>query len=275
MRTIRLDIDGGPMVVDLAEPSSPVDKLPMLLIHGWGGSGRYWRATVDRLGSDRLVIVPDLPGVGRSLPVRRARTIEDQVTAIEALIDHLQITRLQVVGHSMGTAVAILLADRRPALVERLLLTAVSFPRSDSERNTFLSIMGVASVVMHFRAPWMADVPWLLDQSARRYFYRVPDDEALLRAGFLDYLQMDHGTAIATARSAVSPAIVDAARRITAPILLVAGRQDQAMPTANVPYTAQVLGNCPLRWIEQCGHLPMVEHPDEYAAIVRTFLDAP
>lgn len=273
MRTITLDIDGGPMVVDIYDPPSPTARPPLLLIHGWGGSGRYWKATVDRLGNEYSIIVPDLPGVGRSLPVRGARNIFNQAAAVEALIDHLGIGSLYVVGHSMGAAIAILFATRRPALIPRLVLTAVSFARNDSERNTFLGIMSVASVVMRLRGTWMADVPWLVQQSAQRYFYRVPDQPDLLRAGFIDYLQMDHGTAIASARSAVSPAIVEAARSIRTPTLFIFGRQDQAMPTENADYTAQTIPGSQMRWIEECGHLPMVEHPDEYVAIVRGFLE--
>jgi pimeloyl-ACP methyl ester carboxylesterase len=273
MQTLTLDVDGGPMAVDISDPSAPAGQPPLLLIHGWGGSGRYWQATVERIGGERRVVVPDLPGVGRSLPVRRARDISDQVAAIEQLIDHLAIDRLHIIGHSMGAAVAILLADRRPALVQRLLLTAVSFPRSDAERAAFLAIMGVAGVAMYFRAAWMADVRWLVQQSARRFFYQVPDDDALLRAGFLDYLRMDRDTAIATARSAVGSEIVAAARRLQMPVLLVAGRQDQAMPTDNVELTGAAIPNCEVRWIERCGHLPMVERADEYAAIARAFFE--
>jgi pimeloyl-ACP methyl ester carboxylesterase len=274
MHTITLQLDTGPLVADIYQPRLPAEHSPVLLIHGWGGSGRYWRDTVARLEDRFSLIVPDLPGVGRSLPVRRGRNIFDQVKAIEALLAHLGIARAHVVGHSVGGAIAIVLAATRPDLVDRLVLTSVGLFRNDTERAVFSAVMGLTGVLMLARAPWMADIPFLAQQSARRYFYRIPDDPQLLRAGFIDYLTMDYDTALACARSGVSDAIPAAARHIQAPTLLIAAREDQSMPEANVAYTATVIPRCELRWIARCGHLPMVEKPDEYAAMVREFLEA-
>jgi pimeloyl-ACP methyl ester carboxylesterase len=247
----------------------------VLLIHGWGGSGRYWQSTVERLRDRFTLVVPDLPGVGRALPVRRPFDMPAHAAALEALLVHLRIERAHVVGHSMGGGIALLLAARRPELIDRLALTAISLFRSERERAFFRQITAVAGAMMRLRAAWMADLPFLTRQFATRFFYRVPADPRLLREGFLDYLQMDHATALASARSAASPAIEAAARRVTAPTLLVAARQDQVMPPANVPYTLAAIAGSQVRWIERCGHLPMVEHPDEYAAILREFLLAP
>lgn len=274
MPSITIRIDGDPMVVDFVEPRETSSGQPsptVLLIHGWGGSGRYWNGLIERLPRFRFV-VPDLPGVGRSLPVRRARSMPDQALAVEALFEQLELGRVHVVGHSMGSGIAMLLAARRPELVDRLVLTSVSLARTERERQAFLLITKILSLSLKARGRWMAEVPALAKLSARRYFWRVPEDPAALREGYLDYLLMDRATAEATARSAATDVVPEAARLIRAPSLLVAGRHDHAMPVANVEYTATVIPGCRVRWIERCGHLPMVEQPDEYAAIVHEFL---
>ncbi|GAB4203912.1 MAG: alpha/beta hydrolase [Roseiflexaceae bacterium] len=272
MHTLTIDLEGDPLVADLHVPPALPDAPPVLLIHGWGGSGRYWRDTIARLGHRFALIVPDLPGVGRSLPVRQPRDLFDQVAAVERLLAALHLTRVHVVGHSMGSGMAIVLAARRPELVERLVLTSISLFRSDLERAVFGAVTEVAGLVMAMRAPWMADVPLLTRQSASRYFYQVPDDPELLRAAFLDYLTMDQATAVASARSASSPEIAAAAARIQAPTLLVVTREDRLMPAANVAATAATIPDCRVRWFERCGHMPMIECADEYATLVEEFL---
>ncbi len=270
MRTITLQLDAGPIVADLY--AGPVGAPTVLLIHGWGGSGRYWRDTIDRLADRFSLVVPDLPGVGRALPVRHALDMFGQVAALEALLADLAIERAHVVGHSMGGGLAILLAARRPDLVERLVLTSICLFRSDAERAFFGKLTEAAGAMMRLRATWMADLPFMTRQFASRFFYRVPNDQRALREGFLDYLQMDHATALASARSASSPELPAAAGRIQAPTLLVAACQDKVMPPANIPYTLAIIPGSRVRWIDRCGHLPMVEQPDEYAAILREFL---
>jgi pimeloyl-ACP methyl ester carboxylesterase len=270
--TLQLTIGGDPLVVDIYAPPAETGQLPVLLLHGWGGSGRYWQPTIERLRAEHTLIVPDLPGVGRSLPVSAARTIFDQASVVEQLLAHLEIGRVMLVGHSMGAGIAIVLAARRPELIDRLVLVGVSLFRNDIERTFFNSVTEVAGLMMRFRPTLLADLPLLTQQFATRFFHRVPDDPQLLREGFLDYLTMDYETALASARSASDPRINAAARKIACPTLIVAPRQDRVMPTANLDVTIEAIAGAQLRWIEECGHIPMVEKADEFAEVVRAFL---
>jgi pimeloyl-ACP methyl ester carboxylesterase len=269
---VRLDLDGDPLVADVYRPAELNDALPVLLVHGWGGSGRYWQATIERLCQRYTLIVPDLPGVGRSMPARKTRDMFAQMQALEVLLAYVGVGRAHVVGHSMGAGITMLLAARRPDLVERLVLTSIVLFRTESERAFFNKLIDSADVFMRMRGVWMADLPLLAQQAARRFFVHVPDQPALLREAFRDYLLMDRATAVASARSATSAAIPEAARQIQAPTLLIVSQEDQLMPQANVAYTQHTIPRCEVRWIERCGHLPMVEKPDEYVSTLEGFL---
>lgn len=95
---------------------------PVLLIHGLGGSGADWALQIPALERRFRVIVPDLPGCGSSSPPRGAYSIRGFASALWSLIDHLDVPRVNVVGFSMGGAVALEMALERPTFVPRLAL---------------------------------------------------------------------------------------------------------------------------------------------------------
>jgi pimeloyl-ACP methyl ester carboxylesterase len=95
---------------------------PVLLVHGLGGSGADWAFQVSALESRYRVIVPDLPGGGHSEPPRGEYRIEGLASALWKLIDHLRVTKINVVGFSLGGAVALEMAASRPNCVTKLAL---------------------------------------------------------------------------------------------------------------------------------------------------------
>ncbi|MCB0062977.1 MAG: alpha/beta hydrolase [Caldilineaceae bacterium] len=271
-QTLTLQRPFGRVVVDRWLPRHPSSHAPVLLIHGWGASGSYWGQTANALAETVPVIVPDLPGTGRSLPVQRAQRMADQVATLVSILDELQIDRVQVVGHSMGGAMALLLADALPDRVERLVLTSTCFFLDEEQVRFYRTIMKATYVTMTFRPKWLADLPFVKQFMATRYFYRVPRDPELLRQGLMEYLTLDYATAVACANDASDPAIPAAGTRLQVPALLIACRQDEVMPVDNVDYTLQMIPNSSVRWIDECGHMPMVEQFSTYLAYLREFL---
>lgn len=270
--TFRLQMKPGPVLVDTWPARAARPGTPILLIHGWGGSGSYWRDTAEHLSSEATVIVPDLPGTGRSQPVKQTQDMFEQVDTLRRVVDALSAEKIQIVGHSMGAAMALLLNDLIPERVERLVLTSMCFFMTAKQAEIYESIMKFVRLTMRIRWKEMVDIPGLSYLMAQRYFYRVPRDRAILRQGFLDYLTLDYDTASACAANATDPRIEAAGTRVKVPTLLIACRQDQVMPVENVNYSVDKIPGCELRWIEECGHLPMVEKAEEYRAILREFL---
>jgi pimeloyl-ACP methyl ester carboxylesterase len=266
--THRFTIDTGVLVVDVWSARQPGDASPILLIHGWGGTGGYWASTAAALSETTTVIVPDLPGTGRSQPVSTPQDMFDQVQTLVDLLEVMALDSVQVVGHSMGSAMALLLADSQPQRVERLVLTSLSFFLKTWEKQVYHGVMQVFKLTMPLRPSWLANMPGLPQMMGMRYFHRLPDDNALLKQGLLDYLELDAGTAVACANDAPSDAIPDAGARIQVPTLLVIGRYDQMMPPGNVARTAEIIPDSEVIWIEDCGHMPMIEKPEEYLTIL-------
>lgn len=272
-RQLTFEREIGPLVVDVWEPRLPSGKTPVLLVHGWGGTGSYWRQTAFDLSETVQVIVPDLPGTGRSQPVATAQNMYDQVDTLVYLLDALELDRVQLVGHSMGGAMSLLLAEKVPDRIERVVLTSLSFFLTEQQKNIYRTVMQVFRVSLAFRPNWLTNVPMVPEAMASRYFHRVPMGQAILRQGLQDFLDLDADTAMACANNADDESIPEAGAKVQVPVLLIACRQDNVMPLENVSYTAETIPDCQVRWIDQCGHLPMVEQPDVYQAYLQDFLD--
>jgi pimeloyl-ACP methyl ester carboxylesterase len=103
---------------------------PLLLLHGLGGSGRYWADLAPHLGHARTLIAPDLAGFGRSDKPATDYARAFHLDNLERLLAALRIDgSIGVAGHSMGGVLAALFAARHAERVEALALAAAPFPR--------------------------------------------------------------------------------------------------------------------------------------------------
>ncbi len=263
----QVTLTGGPVYYRCAGAGPP-----LLLLHGWGGSSRYWQATLTQLADLRRSYAPDLPGYGTSPPLAEAATSERMAALVIELADRLGLEQFDLNGHSFCAGVAVYIAARWPQRVRRLILTCFSTFRNERERLLVDQVHKLMALWMNLRRPWMGELRPVYRAIASRFFYRTPSDNALLQANFADFLRMDRRTALESAASAGSPAITAALRAVSAPTLLIAARHDNIMPPAGTPTVAQLIPNCRLVWIERCGHLPMLERPDIYHRLLRTFL---
>ncbi|MQY29904.1 2-succinyl-6-hydroxy-2,4-cyclohexadiene-1-carboxylate synthase [Nocardia sp. RB56] len=115
----------------------PLSGVPVLLVHGMGGDGHTWDRFADRLvRSGRRVIVPDLRGHGRSAHTDSYHFDEFGADLLR-LCDHLELSTVDLVGHSLGGYAVSCIAIERPALVRRLVIEEQPLPlRSGDEQVT-------------------------------------------------------------------------------------------------------------------------------------------
>ncbi|MCL6706973.1 alpha/beta fold hydrolase [Pseudomonas sp. R2.Fl] len=100
---------------------NPSEAPPLVLLHGFGGGGYAWEAVSASLG-DRPLVVYDLPGHGRSIEAEGIGGAGRMAKAIAADLDRRGITSCHVCGHSLGGAVAAILALRQPDRLKSLAL---------------------------------------------------------------------------------------------------------------------------------------------------------
>ncbi len=107
---------------------------PLVFLHGFLESSKIWEPFTDELSKKRQVICIDLPGHGKSGVLNTVHTMDLFAEAVQAILRHLEVDRITLVGHSMGGYVSLAFCDKFPEMMEGLLLLNSS-PTPDSEEK--------------------------------------------------------------------------------------------------------------------------------------------
>ena len=106
------------------ESPNPPDGPVMMHLHGFGLSGRYLLPTAEALADEFHVLVPDLPGFGRSGNAIEPLTVPELAHAAAAFLDTQGIEKVTLVGNSMGCPVIVEFAHLYPHRLERAILVS-------------------------------------------------------------------------------------------------------------------------------------------------------
>ncbi len=106
---------------------------PLIFLHGWLGSWRYWLGSMEELSPYFKTYALDFWGFGDSDKTYERFTLRDYLELLEAFVENMGIVKLSLVGHSLGAIVAVRFAASHPDRVEKLV--AVSLPISGSSIN--------------------------------------------------------------------------------------------------------------------------------------------
>lgn len=245
---------------------------PVLLLHGSGpgvSALANWRFAIPALARTRRVIAPDLLGFGRTETSHPSRVdLGAWAGQVMELADALGLPAFDLVGNSMGGAIALELAVRHPARVRRLVtMGSLGVP---------IPITPALDMVWGYTPDLerMRDVIALFawDQSYAR-------DESLVRLRYetsLDPSVRSRYEAMfpAPRQRAVDAAVVaeEALRALPHPVLLVHGRDDRVVPLETSQRLAELLPNARLVVYPRCGHWVQIERRVEFPELVGAFL---
>ncbi len=249
----------------------------VLLLHGLAGQlGHFTYGIVDELATQYRVLAIDRPGSGYSLRTPGASaSLSAQADVLAALIEKLDLGRVLVVGHSLGGAVALRLAQRHPERVAGLALVA---PLTHPMHEVPASFRGLV-----IARPWMrALVAWTLavplsiamrDALLRAVFApeAVPVDFAT-RGGGLLALRPSQFIAASTDLAAIPedlPRMVQGYRTMRLPVSILYGRSDRILdPSGQGETLAAELPGAELTLVDG-GHMLPVTAPKRTAQFIR------
>jgi pyruvate dehydrogenase E2 component (dihydrolipoamide acetyltransferase) len=247
----------------------PGDAPPLVLLHGIGADRREWILSMPLLSRRRRVLAFDLPGHGLSDPpdTRAAIRIRTFADAIVEAIEAAGVSRVDLLGHSLGGAIALDLVKRHPRLVRRLVLVAAAgLPPAEG--------LSPLAMSLPFLPNGFADSRRLLSATVRTPLY----DNALIAFAASVYKKRRARSeltkllaAIAAGEDCLSAADL---RRIAHPTLLLWGDSDGVFPTSTGRRFAASLPRARLEVMPRCGHVPPTERPIAFSRRVLAFLDS-
>lgn len=230
---------------------------PLIFLHGLIGQMHHWDGVLDRLGHGYRPIAPDLPIFHPDL---REASIDALARYVLDLMDALEIPRAVVGGNSLGGHVALRLTLERADRVGGLILTG----------SSGLFERGFTSGVPHRPDRW-----WVRQKMEEVFF-----DPALVTDGWVEEAHRVVTTPASAlrvlrfARDARRDNLEARLSRIRVPALLVWGLEDRITPFHVGERFHELIPTAQLCGLARCGHAPMLERPEAFAAAVSAWLDA-
>ena len=242
---------------------------PMVLVHGFPNDGSTWNPLLEALSTHYQLIVPDLPGAGKSDYVAEL-DVAKMALGIKEVLDYLQIKKALLVGHSMGGYTILEFAQNYPHMAFGLCLVHSLATGDDEEKKTArqksikLLQNGTEGKTTFLKA--MAD-----NLFAEKFKETHPEAvQQVVEQG----MQLS-----AKALAAFYKAIMDRTdkndflKETNLPIQWIAGAENKATPMATALKEAALPKMASIKIYDEVGHMSMMECPERLASDILEFAD--
>lgn len=291
-----IDILGVPHAYDLTAPTASPHVL--VFIHGWLLSRQYWQPLVDQLSSDYQCLYYDLRGFGGSQPIPSlsepngqgapANFNSDDLTChytpaayardLEVLLQRLNISSAWLVGHSLGGTIALWGAAQLPHRVKGVI--CLNAGGGIYLKEAFERFRAVGQQLVKFRPRLLCHLPGI-DWVFTRDSVARPIPRVWGRQRVIDFVVAHPEAALGTLLDSTTEAEVNRlpqiVSRLKQPVYFIAGALDTVMEPkyvrhlASFHYLFQLCGDNVIE-IPNCGHLAMLEQPEEVARQIYNIL---
>lgn len=237
--------------------------LPLVLVHGFGGSLTNWQLTQQVLATSRRVIAFDLPGHGKSSALATAPTLAHFADVASRVLAGLGVGKAHILGHSLGGGIAMSMLKTYPQQVASLSLLApaglgrdvnMAFITGFIEANTVADMSAAMAMAVYN--------PKLIGRKVAEFLVEaraVPGAREALRT--VAQTCFPHGEQANNLRPVLqSP---------SCPVHIIWGQEDRVLP---VTQAQGVPAHVPCRFLQGTGHLPHIEQADVVHAAVKDFL---
>ena len=248
---------------------------PLVFVHGLSGAWQNWLENIPHFARRHRVIALDLPGFGASPMPDWDPSIRAYGRLVGDFCDELGVERCDLVGNSMGGFISAEVAISDPERVDRLVLaSAAGISAARMARAPATTGARFAAALAPYAFRWREQAltrPLLRHYTLRGVFYK-PN---ALRPEILwenIHAGLDAPGFAAAVRGLVGYDFTDRLPEIEVPTLIVWGRQDRVVPPADAHEFKRLIPNSRLVVFDRCGHVPQLEKPARFNALLEEFL---
>jgi|SRR5579883_2643707 len=253
----------GELRVHLLEAGSPESPKMLLIPGGMGDAELHWHKVLAALGTSFHVYAPDLPGFHQESDALKDVSLPQIMQWINALLRALKGERVTLVGTSIGAVLSRFYAAHYPAVVERLVLV---------DGGGVADLPGIVRTLLN--------TPGISHAFYWDRYRRIYSRAALRRSIFRhDLLTEEFVQRLERASEGFMPLLRTllsqpwpSARTPACPTLIIWGKEDHLTPLREANQLLSEIPSAELVLIEQAGHMPMLEQPEQFMAAIRPFL---
>jgi len=251
----------------------------LLLVHGMAGTADNWASVIEPLALGHHVIAPDFPGHGGSEPGGGDYSLGSLASGLRDLMMTLGHERATLVGHSLGGGVALQFTYQFPEMVERLVLVSSGGLGPDVSPVLRAAALPGADLFISATAGVGSRVGSVLGAGLGKLGLRPSADVAEVTRGYASLADRERRRAfLATLRAVVGTEgqLVGARDKLylaeSLPLLIVWGDRDPIIPVAHAEEAHAALPTSSLEIFEDTGHVPQLECPGRFVAVLQRFL---
>lgn len=254
----------------------------VILVHGVGSYVERWRCTFEVLRRRLRVFALDLPGLGLSdKPADFSYHVTNLARFVGLFAEAMGLSTASFVGSSLGGAVVAHCARLFPEVVERLVLSSsAGWGRGVSSFLRVAGFPGIGELLGRRQVKesarrlllHMVRTPGAVTEEVVDLQRRMNAQPGAWRA--LLRLLRANGNLLGQSGSVFAP-LRRELRDFLKPVLILWGDRDNVIPPAHARIAQSVLPHSEMHLFEGCGHLLMLERPEEYASLLLTFLERP
>ena len=243
---------------------------PLLIIAGLASDSQSWQPIMKELSQNYRVITFDNRGVGRTKPQDIETSIQDITEDCIALIKHIGLSSVNLLGHSMGGFVALDCAIRYPEYVSKLILAGTSAFNSERNNALFLDWISYLEKGMNSEL-WFRNIfYWIFS----KLFFE--DKEALNNAVqfAIEYPYPQTKIAFKNQVKAIKEFnCLEDLPGINSKTMIICGKEDLLFPPEESFNELQAIPGAIFSIVEHAAHSIFIEKPVEFMVLIQNFLD--